>query len=107
MSSQIRYTVSAAIISKEVRDEYLAWLKSGHAQALITAGALSAEISIVDTEESEQPKVEATYVFPDRETLDSYFSGPALALREDGKTRWIDTGKISFSRRIAVINFTC
>jgi hypothetical protein len=105
MSTKVRYTVTANVGNKDILVEYIAWLKSGHAQALITAGAVSAEISIVDVEDGASPVVEATYVFNSREDLQAYFDGPALALREDGKTRWIDTGKVLFSRRIATIDF--
>jgi len=103
--TQVRYTVTASMASQEILVEYIAWLKAGHAQALIDAGALSAEVNVIDTEESEGVKAEATYVFPSQESLQAYMDGPALVLREDGKTRWIDTGKISFTRRIAKINF--
>ncbi len=102
---KIRYTVTANLASKDVLPEYLDWLKGGHAQALITAGALSAEISIIDVEEGENPRLEASYLFPSREVLQAYMDGPALLLREDGKTRWMDTGKIVFSRRFAVVAF--
>ena len=61
---------------------------------------------MLETDGSEGIKVEATYVFPSRESLQAYFDGPALALREDGKTRWMDTGKINFARRISSIEFT-
>lgn len=103
--TQVRYTVTASMANQEILVEYIAWLKAGHAQALIDAGALSAEVNVIDTEVSESVKAEATYVFPSQESLQAYMDGPALALREDGKTRWIDTGKISFTRRIAKINF--
>ena len=72
-------------------------------QALIDAGALSGEIDVV---ESDAIKVEVHYVFPTRAALQSYFDGPALLLREDGKTRFIDTNKVVFSRSIATIEYT-
>lgn len=103
MSKQVRYTVTAAISNADVLSEYLAWLNAGHAQALIDAGATSAEVSVVETLEGEDLMAEASYVFPSRESLQAYFDGPALLLREDGKVRWMDTGKIRFSRRIATI----
>ena len=106
MSPQVRYTVTASMANREILTEYIAWLKAGHAQALIDAGALSAEVSIINTEESEGIKTEASYVFPSQESLQAYFDGPAQELREDGKVRWLDTGKISFTRRIAKIDFT-
>lgn len=105
MSKCVRYTVTATPINNEVRDDYRLWLKNGHVQALIEVGAISADIAIVDTEENELPKVETSYVFPSREALETYFNGAAIALRGETKTRWIDTAKVSFSRRITSIVF--
>lgn len=105
--TKVRYTVTASLVSKYTLPEYVDWLKSGHVQALVTAGALSAEVNTLEVESDEQTKVEATYVFPSRESLQRYFDGPAALLREDGKTRWIDTGKVTFSRKIATVDFEC
>lgn len=99
-AGQVKYTVYATVINSDVLKEYVDWLESGHAQALVDAGALSYEIKVLDVAEGESPKVEAAYIFPSKEVLDAYFEGPALLLREDGKTRWIDTEKVSFSRNI-------
>lgn len=103
MSKQVRYTVTATMSNPNVLPEYIAWLNAGHAQALIDAGALSAEVNVLESAENEDIAAEATYVFPSRESLQAYFDGPAQLLREDGKVRWMDTGKIRFSRRIATI----
>lgn len=105
--TKVRYTVTGTLASKDTLSEYVDWLKGGHIQALVAAGALSAEVDVLETEENENVKVEATYVFPSRESLQAYFDGPAAELREDGKVRWVDTGKISFSRKIAAIQFEC
>ena len=102
-AGQVRYVVSAVIQSQEVLTEFVDWLKGGHMQALLDAGALSAEIDIV---EGDCIKVDIHYIFPDRATLQAYFDGPALLLREDGKRRFIDTNKIIFSRSIATIEST-
>ncbi len=107
MSTKIRYTVMATIANKDVVPEYIQWLQNGHVQALVDAGALSAEISQVDTAEGDDFKVESTFIFPSREVLQSYMDGPALALREDGKTRWIDTAKVAFARKFAEVKFAC
>ena len=103
--TKVRYTVICSIAQAETLPEFLAWLKGGHAQALIDAGALSAEVSVLETEANEGIVVDAAYVFPSRESLQAYFDGPAAELRVDGKTRWIDTGKVSFSRKIGAIDF--
>ena len=105
MSQHVRYTVTASMATQDILVEYIAWLKAGHAHALVDAGALSAEVSTLNTEEGEGIKAEATYLFPSQESLQAYMDGPAQTLREDGKTRWIDTGKITFVRRIAKIEF--
>lgn len=98
---QVRYIVSGILQNQEVLTEFLDWLKGGHIQALLDAGALSSEIDIV---ESDSIRVDIHYIFPDRATLQAYFDGPATALREDGKKRFIDTNKIVFSRSIATID---
>jgi hypothetical protein len=106
MTQRVKYTVFATIRSKEVVTEYIEWLNAGHAQALIDLGALSAEVVIVETEEGEDFKVEASYIYPSREALQAYFDGPAATLRVDGKTRWMDTGKITFARSVSTIQFS-
>jgi hypothetical protein len=104
--AKVRYTVTANVASKDTLGEFLEWLQGGHVQELVKAGALSAEVDVVESD-SGATVAETTYIFPSREALQAYFDGPAAALREDGKVRWIDTGKISFSRRIATIAFEC
>lgn len=102
----IRYSVIASLSAAANPQEYIAWLKEGHVQAVVDEGkALSAQILVHDKDESEvHPKIESSYVFRSRDQLQAYFDGPAARLRADGVARFVDTGKISFSRTIAEIN---
>ncbi len=72
---------------------------------MINGGALSGEIDILEREGDSPIRLEATYIFDTREALQAYFDGPALALRQEGKELWIDTGKVTFERRISKIAF--
>lgn len=70
---------------------------------MIAGGALTAEINLM---ESDSIQVESVYTFASRQSLQEYFDGPAIPLRDDGKKKFIDTGKVSFTRRIGEILFT-
>lgn len=79
-------------------------MKSGHVQGVIAGGATSAEVIVLDSDDG-SVKVESNYLFPSRAALQAYFDGPALALREEGKVLFIDTGKVTFQRRIGEVAF--
>lgn len=80
-------------------------MKSGHVQAVVSAGASTAEVNILESDDG-VVRVESLYIFPSRAALQAYFDGPALTLREEGKVLFIDTGKVSFSRRIGEVVFS-
>jgi hypothetical protein len=64
-------------------------------------------VIVLEREADNVIRVESSYIFSSREALQAYFDGPALALREEGKKLFIDTGKVSFTRRIGEIAFSC
>ncbi len=66
---------------------------------------MTAEINILESDD-DVVRVESVYTFSSRASLQAYFDGPAVSLREEGKKLFIDTGKISFSRRIGEIIFS-
>lgn len=75
-------------------------------QGVIAGGATSAELNVLDAEaDNNAVRVESIYIFPSRAALEAYFAGPAVALREDGKARFVDTKKATFTRRIGEIVF--
>ncbi len=105
--SRVRYCVTATVHNKENLNEYIDWLKSGHVQAVIAGGALNVEILLIDTDsEASFAKVESSYIFESRATLQAYFDGPAIELRKEGIELFINTGKVSFERKIADVIFT-
>ena len=102
---KVRYTVTAAMKGKDVFEEYVQWLQGGHVQALITAGALSACVEAHQDNTEEEFKVDSVYVFACQADLDSYSAGAAVALREEGIKLFVETGKVTFSRKVTNIVF--
>jgi hypothetical protein len=90
------YTVTATLPDPGTLDEYVAWLAGGHVAAVLAAGALGAEIIVLD----EGLRVETRYTFPDRASLDHYQAGPAVALRAEGWVKFGSRPGITFERRI-------
>jgi hypothetical protein len=82
------------------------WLTNGHIQGVLAGGALSAEVIVLDADVDQLVRVESVYTFGSREALQSYFDGPAIPLREEGKALFIDTKKATFTRNIGNIVLT-
>ena len=76
------YIVRAEFRDAEVVERYIAWLRGGHIQGVIAAGAASG--AVVRPDDAPQV-VEAHYRFASREAFDAYVAGPAEALRREGK----------------------
>lgn len=104
LDGNVRYTVIATLISKEVLDEYVDWLTTGHVQALVERGsALSAEVQVIQGDEF---RVSASYIFANLASYDTYVNGLALELRVEGIQKFVDTKKaIKFERSIGEIKF--
>ena len=77
------YSVRSEFDDGQTRRRYIDWLIQGHAQAVVEAGARSAEIVSYD-----DGSVEARYAFDSREAFAAYEAGPAVALRADSKARF-------------------
>ena len=76
------YIVRAEFRDADVVERYIAWLRGGHIQGVIAAGAASGAIVRPDG----APRVvEAHYRFASRAAFDTYVAGPAEALRREGK----------------------
>jgi hypothetical protein len=101
----VKYVVTSTMKSHDVVEEFVSWLTGGHVQALLAAGASSATIAHIDSEIGGTFIVEVEYIFPSRESLESYFAGPAIPLRQEGKELFVDTGKCVLSRRIGDVVF--
>ena len=107
MSYPIRYVVRATLHDPIHLEEYLAWLTDGgHVTEVLSKGkASSGEVVVLDVGDG-AVMVESSYIFPSRSVFDSYMAGPALELRKDGVSRFVDTGKCVFTRTIGEIRFS-
>ena len=102
--SAVYYTVTATIANPAADlQAYIDWLNSGHVAAVVATGALSGDVVLLDSEPGASVEVESVYVFPSREALQAYFDGPAITLRKEGVELWIETQKVTFRRRIGVV----
>ena len=102
-TAAVRYTITANIEHAEDVEAYVDWLENGHVQASKANGALSVEGSRLDPcDTSGITRIESSYVFPSRDSLQRYLEGPALVLRKEGMERF---GHIRRDRRVGSIDF--
>lgn len=96
-----RYIVTAFLVSQELVTEYTSWLQHGHLEAVVNqGGALSAELLALDpTPEDSRFAIQSSYLFPSRAAYEAYQAGPAVALREEGRRLFAETGKVVEWRR--------
>lgn len=106
----IIYTVTASIPASDPASaqatarEFLGWLTGGHTAEVIAGGATSASVVVLDPEPDEQApptRIETRYRFPSRAAFDAYEAGPAIPLREDGRSRF--GGRVAFERRVGEV----
>ncbi|MFT3684840.1 MAG: DUF4286 family protein [Phycisphaerales bacterium] len=102
--SLIAYTVTARLPDLATRERFVAWLAGGHVAEVCGYGALSGQIVVLDQPQGEPPVVEVRYLFPDRATLDRYFSEYAPRLRAEGLARFGPESGVQFSRSTGVIS---
>ena len=104
---RIAYTVTATLPSEALAREYINWLRSGHLDAVIRAGAESGAIVRLDPPELPAPdgpvQVETRYVFATREDFDRYIRHTAPALRAEGLERFGPAKGVRFERRTGVV----
>jgi hypothetical protein len=96
-----RYIVTAFLVSQELASEYTSWLQHGHVEAVVVqGGAISAEVLVLDpTPDDARVAVQSSYLFRSREAYEVYQAGPAVALREEGRRLFAETGKVAEWRR--------
>ncbi|MCH9647664.1 MAG: DUF4286 family protein [Deltaproteobacteria bacterium] len=83
--SSISYTVACTLAHQQIADRWLAWLRDGHLEDVLRAGALSAEVFRMDGEQgSTEVRYEVRYVFASRAAFDAYERDHAPRLREEG-----------------------
>lgn len=81
---EIVYEVRSRFATSELRARYLAWLMDGHVRAVVNAGALEGEVRLSGE------VVVSRYRFASRAAFSAYESGPAVALRAEGRALFPD-----------------
>ncbi|MCL4742643.1 MAG: DUF4286 family protein [Phycisphaerales bacterium] len=100
--SAIVYTVTATLPDRPTAERYLDWLRDGHVDAVVAAGAHSAMIVRV-TDPPDPIRVETRYVFPTRQALDDYLANHAPALRAEGAERFGPETGVRFARTVGEV----
>lgn len=98
----VAYTVTATLPDERTLAAYLDWLRSGHVQAVLAAGALEARI--VQLIEPARPlRVQTRYVFASRAAFEAYERERAPALRAEGLARFGPAAGVAFTRELGEI----
>jgi len=99
----VLYAVTAWVLSEAMRDEYVAWLRDGHVQAVMAGGASSARIVALEAPEpGKVAGVETQYVFASADALARYVRDVAPGLRAEGVTKFAARG-VRFERRVGEV----
>jgi len=98
-----RYTVSAEFATDAMAAEWLHWLKDGHIDDVLAAGATSAEIVRLDDAVT---AFEVRYVFPDRATYRHYEAHHAPQLQAEGLERFPESSGVQYDRSTGEIEAT-
>jgi hypothetical protein len=97
VSFTFAYTVSVAFDSAEVAEEWLAWLRGGHLEEVLAAGAQDAELVELVTPPP-QRRFEVRYHFANAEAFAAYERDHAPRLRADGLARFPAERGIHYQR---------
>lgn len=94
------YTVTCALPSEAECARYLAWLEDDHLNDVVRGGALSGEAVRLD---GDAIVVETRYRFASREAFAAYEAGPAEALRAEGREKFGEGTRITFTRSVGEV----
>ncbi len=98
-----RYTVTAEFDQDSTASAWLRWLRDGHVQEVIEAGARSAEIVRLDAVTT---TFEVRYVFSDREAFTAYQRDHAGRLQAEGLERFPESSGVRYERSTGEIEAT-
>lgn len=98
----VAYTVIATFPDEQTRQAYIAWLRDGHVDAVIRAGAHTGSILVI-TEPATPLEVHTRYIFSNADTLDRYLEHHAPALRADGLRHFGPESGVTMRRQIGTI----
>lgn len=91
------YTVRATFQDPAIADAWVAWLLAGHVDAVLAAGALSAEIVRLDDAPPLSYEYEVRYRFASRAAFEAYERDDAPRLRAEGAARF-PAGAVVYAR---------
>jgi hypothetical protein len=97
-----RYTIQVVFDDDSVAEEWLEWLREGHAADLIAGGAERVEVIQLD---GPQTTLEARYDFRDRDAFEQYERESAPRLREEGTQRFPPSRGARYRRSTGVVVF--
>ncbi len=83
-SATFSYVVRTAIRDANVFDGFVRWLRERHLDDVCAAGAVNAELVVLDTEVGDPMVVEARYRFESRDAFRVYERDHAPRLRTEG-----------------------
>jgi hypothetical protein len=96
----IVYTVTATFADNATADEWLSWLRAGHAAEVLAAGATDVEIVELD---GPARSLEVRYHFPSREAFEQYEKEHAPRLRAGGLQRFPAERGITYRRSLGIV----
>jgi len=100
------YSVAAEFDDPSTAHEWIAWLRDGHLAEVVAAGAIDAEVVLLDpppgTPGSVGARCEVRYRFADREAFAAYERDHAPRLRADGMARFPADRGVRLTRRSGV-----
>ena len=101
---KIAYMVVATLPSAEKAEEYVAWLKDGHVQAVVEGGATVGEVIRLDDEPvGAPPRVVSRYEFASRGEFDRYVAEVAPRLRAEGLARFGPDRRVGYQRLVGEV----
>ena len=103
--TQFLYSVRSRFANEAVRAEFVEWLAHGHLADVVRAGALHAELVLLepapDAAVGAVGDVESRYHFASREAYEKDAAGPAVALRAEGLAKFPPERGIVMTRGFA------
>ena len=91
-----RYVVTATFADPAVAERWLAWMRDGHLQDVLDAGAQSGEAIRLD---GEPLTLEAHFRFADRAAFEAYERDGAPRLRAEGLELFPPEAGVTYRRR--------
>ena len=99
----IAYTVACNFNEPLVAEEWIAWLREEHLAQVIAAGALDAEVILVEHTAGSSGRCEVRYHFADRKSFALYERDHATRLRAEGLKRFPPERGLSYERSLGEV----